>query len=122
MYFVLVFSVGFVLGVARVTFLVPRLGERWAELLEMPLMGVAIWIAARFVVRRYALPAVPGARWSMGVAGLALLVAAELGLALVLQGRTLVEYIGSRDPISGSVYIGMLLVFAAAPWLLTRAR
>ncbi len=119
-YFFLVFAVGFVLGAMRVTWFVPRLGERWAELLELPLMGVAIWFSARYVVHRFALPTLPGIRWSTGCVGLLLLIGAELGLVLVLQGRSLAEYIGSRDPVSGTAYIVMLFVFAAAPWLLTR--
>ncbi len=40
---------------------------------------------------------------------LALSVAAELGLAVALQHQTLVEFIKSRDKVSGSVYVGLLL-------------
>jgi hypothetical protein len=43
-YFALVFGAGFVLGVLRVSFLVPRFGERIAELGEMPLMLAVIVI------------------------------------------------------------------------------
>ena len=42
-YFLMVFAVGFVLGVARTLWLVPRVGIRWAELLEMPVMLVVIY-------------------------------------------------------------------------------
>ena len=35
-YFALVFGVGFLLGLIRVPFVVPRIGERYAELAEMP--------------------------------------------------------------------------------------
>jgi len=122
LYFLLVFTVGFILGAVRVTFLVPRLGERWAELLELPLMGVVIWFAAGYVVRKYAQSTAPSVRWSTGVVGLVYLVGAEFALVLVVQSRTFADYISSRDPVSGSVYIVMLIFFAAAPWLLTRRR
>jgi hypothetical protein len=41
----LVLGTGFVLGVVRVPFLVPRIGERWAELAEMPSMAGAILLS-----------------------------------------------------------------------------
>ena len=34
-YFGLVFGTGFVLGPVRVLWLAPRVGERWAELIEL---------------------------------------------------------------------------------------
>lgn len=118
-YFGLVFAVGFLLGSVRVSFLVPRLGERWAELIEMPFMGVAIYLAARYVVRRFALSPRAPHRLLVGGLALALLGAAELGLAALLQRLSPVEYIAGRDPISGSAYLAMLALFALAPWLLT---
>ncbi len=59
----------------------------------------------------------PGRAWFVGLLALGLLVAAELALAVVLQDRTLAEYIRSRDPVSGSVYLALLLGFAAMPRL-----
>ena len=41
-YFALVMGAGFLLGMVRIPFLVPRFGERLAELMEMPLMFVVI--------------------------------------------------------------------------------
>lgn len=116
-YYALVFGAGFVLGALRVTLLVPRLGERWAELLEMPVMFVVIWFAARHVDRRYALPLDGGTRLLVGTTALQLLILTELGLTLWLQPVPLAEYIASRDPISGSAYLAMLAVFALMPWL-----
>ena len=102
----------------RVPFLVPRLGARYAELLEMPFMFAAIILAARYVVRRFALPASLPVRLKVGFAALALSVLTELLLATVLQGRSLVQFIASRDPVSGSVYLAMLLLFALMPSIL----
>ena len=117
-YFALVLGTGFVLGMIRVPFLVPRLGERSAELLEMPFMLVAIVLGARHVVRRFALPRNASVRLIVGFAALAMSVAAELLLATLLQGRSLAEFIASRDPVSGSVYLAMLLLFALMPFIL----
>lgn len=122
LYFALVLGTGFVLGTVRVPFLVPRLGERYAELLETPFMFVAIVLAARFVVRRFALPASLALRLRVGFLALAFSVLAELLLAAALQGRSVGQYIASRDPVSGAVYLGMLLLFALMPALLARRR
>lgn len=117
-YFALVFGAGFVLGGLRVSFLVPHLGERIAELSEMPLMFVVIVIAARFIMRRFAVPFSIAARLSIGFLALGLLLAAELLLAVFLQDRSLADYFASRDPVSGSVYLAMLLLFALMPALI----
>lgn len=116
-YYALVFGAGFVLGAFRVTLLVPRIGERWAELLEMPVMFAVIWFAARHVNREDALPTDHGTRLLVGFTALQLLVLTELGLTLWLQPVSLAEYIAARDPVSGSVYLVMLGVFALMPWL-----
>ena len=116
-YFGIVFGVGFVLGAVRVPFVVPRLGERLAELLEMPFMFVAIYLAAGHVVRRLGGAATASALRRVGILALVLLVSAELLLAVALAGRGLTDYVAGRDPVSGSVYLAMLGLFAAMPWL-----
>jgi hypothetical protein len=120
LYFVIVLSTGFVLGSIRVPFLVPRLGEGYAELLEMPIMFVVIVVAARYVVRRFDLPVNLSIRLRVGFAALAMSVVAELLLAAALQGRSVARYIASRDPVSGSVYLGILVLFALMPSILGR--
>lgn len=114
-YFALVFGAGFVLGVLRVILLVPQLGERTAELAEMPIMLVVILISARFVVRHFGVPHSMPARLGSGLLALVLLLTAELALAVILQERSLADYVSSRDPVSGSVYLAMLGLFALMP-------
>jgi hypothetical protein len=121
-YFGLVFSTGFVLGSIRVPFLVPRLGVRIAELIEMPFMLLAIVLSARYVARRFALPSTYGIRVSVGLLALALLVAAELLLTVALQRQSIGQYIASRDPVSGTVYLLMLGLFALTPAILARVQ
>jgi hypothetical protein len=117
-YFGLVFGTGFILGAIRVPLLVPRLGVRVSELIEMPFMLVAVVLAARYVSRRFALPASCGVRLSVGFLALALLVAAELLLTAVLQDQAIGQSIASRDPVSGTAYVLALVLFALMPALL----
>ena len=121
-YFALVFGAGFILGSIRVSFLVPRLGERIAELIEMPFMLVVIVFAARFIVKRFSLPTAAPLRLSVGIVALALLLIAEILLNVALQRQTLDAYIASRDPVSGSVYLVMLMLFAVMPLILVRVQ
>ncbi len=117
MYFALVLGTGIVLGAFRIPLLVPRIGERWAELAEMPIMAAAIYFSAGYVLRRFPESNVSGQSLVVGLFALTLAVCAELGLAVVLQSRTLSEYLGSRDKVSGSVYFVMLVAFALMPRL-----
>ena len=114
-YFAIVLGTGFILGMFRVPFLVPRIGERWAELAEMPIMAVVIFFSADYLLRRFPEICTPGRSLVAGFLALLLSVATELALATVLQDRTLAEFISSRDKISGSVYIALLIVFAFMP-------
>lgn len=119
-YFALVFGAGFVFGTIRQLWVVPWLGVMRAELLEMPIMLTVIVLAARVVVTRFRLPS----RASVGVGSLALslLVLAELTLVLGLRGLPLTEYIETREPVSSTVYLVMLVVFAAMPFFIARHR
>ena len=119
-YFALVFGAGFILGPIRVLWAVPRLGERTAELLEMPIMlAVIIWVARR--LRRWGrLPANRLGRLSVGLVALALLLTAEFTLVLALRGMTIEEYFATADPVSGTVYALMLGLFALMPLLVAR--
>ncbi len=117
-YFSIVFAMGFALGVPRVLYLEPHFGARWAELLEAPLMLVAIFFSARFVTRRY-----PASRnlEHLVSGGLALLVLllVEFAVVLNIRGLDIGQYLAERDPIAGVVYICMLMVFAIMPWLVS---
>lgn len=116
-YFALVFGAGFLLGTIRVLALVPRWGERTAELIEAPLMLTAIYLAARFVTRR--LPATRRLEYlSSGLLALVLLLAVEFSVVLHLRGIGIDEYLATRDPVSGAVYATLLMIFALMPWWL----
>lgn len=116
LYYATVFGVGVVLGTLRVLVVVPQLGVRAAELLEQPLMLVASFLLARWMLRRLG-PFPPGRRLLVGGVALLLMVATELFLATWLQGRSLAQYVAGRDPVSGLVYLLSMLAFALMPLL-----
>lgn len=117
-YFVWVFGAGFVLGVLRQLWAVPRYGERAAELLEMPFMAVVIVLVARHVAHRYVVPPTLLDRSGMGLVGLALLLLAEWGVILSFRQQSVADYIAARDPVAGIAYLVMLVVFALMPiWI-----
>ena len=120
LYFALVFGAGFVLGPIRLLWVVPRFGTRAAELMEMPIMLVVTIVAARWVIRRFAVPSTPASRLGMGCAALGLLLTAEFALVLRLRGLSIAEYLASRDPVSGTVYYAMLGLVAVMPLLVAR--
>jgi hypothetical protein len=116
-YFAVVFGTGFVLGTIRTLWIVPRLGNRTAELLEAPFMLVAIWLAGGWIGHRFRLEKRSVPLMLVGMFALALLLAAEITMGITLQGLSLVEVFTTHDPVSGSVYYALLGVFAVMPWL-----
>jgi len=122
LYFMLVFSAGFVLGTIRTLWVVPKLGVRTAELIEAPLMfGLSI-LAARWVVRRLRLPPDYSKRLAFGCVALGLMLLVEFTFVLWIRGLTIREYIATRDPISGAVYVLTLGAFAVIPVFVERQR
>ena len=119
-YFLWVFAEGFFLGVLREFWLTPWLGNRVAELVEMPVMLAVIVLAARWTVQRVALPTVP-ARLGAGLLAVGWLLLEEIALVLGLRGLTLAEYVAARDPLAGAAYALSLLIMAVMPLLVSRA-
>ena len=120
LYFALTFGAGFVLGTIRVLWAAPAFGTRAAELMETPLMFVVSILAARWTVRRLGVPPAASKRLGVGLVALSLLIAAEFTFVLRLRGLSIGEYFASRDPVSGTVYMVMLVVFAILPLFVAR--
>lgn len=121
-YFAIVFLVGFALGTIRVLWLVPRLGERYSELIETPFMIVASYASARFVLNRSTGTVSGRNALAMGFIALVLLLIFELTFALALRGFSLADYLANRDPVSGPVYLVSLLLFALMPMFVAHQR
>ena len=119
-YFALVFAAGFVLGIIRTLWIVPRVGARTAELMETPIMFAVTVLAARWVARRLLLPPTVATRLGFGFVALGLLLITEFTVVLWLRGLTIREYLAGRDPVAGTAYLIMLVVFALMPLLVVR--
>jgi hypothetical protein len=119
-YFALVFGAGFLLGLIRTIWAVPRFGMRTAELAEMPIMLAVIIAAARWIIRHMPPTATRADLVGVGCIALALLLVAEFSIVLWLRGLSVIDYLASRDPVSGTVYYLLLGVFAIMPVLLSQ--
>jgi hypothetical protein len=58
---------------------------------------------------------------AVGFLALAFMLFAELGVLQFVRGISLSQYIGEREPVSGLVYLGMLVLLALLPWLRRKA-
>ncbi|MCK6447760.1 MAG: hypothetical protein L6Q99_15310 [Planctomycetes bacterium] len=120
------FALGFVLGIVRVLWVVPRVGERAAELTELPLMTSACAFVAQRLVERCGLRGRVALALRVGAVAWALLVTLELVVVVLVRGERVDEYVARRDPVAGVAYLGALALFAAWPaiwaWRSGRAR
>jgi hypothetical protein len=91
-YFALAFSVAFVLGAVRVTLIEAIIGQIIAVMLEVPLMLAVSWVACRWVLARWRIEPRIFDRLVMGAVAMVLLLAAELGLSMMMSGRTVAEH------------------------------
>lgn len=119
-YFAIVFITGFVLGTVRVLFVLDLLGERCAELIEMPIMIAVTVLAAKYLVNKYKPYLSLRSSFAMGMIALIILLTFEFTLVLALRNMSVHEYIASRDPVSGSAYVISLVLYAVMPMLAFR--
>jgi hypothetical protein len=122
LYFALVFSAGFVLGTIRVLALEPRIGVKNAELLEMPIMLIVIYLSARYVVSKMPSTGKRLPYFIAGISALVLLLLLEFTLVSGLQGISIEDYLDSRDEVAFGAYIVSLIIFAHMPLLIVIGR
>jgi len=93
-YFATVFSLAFILGIARTLFVAPRVGDVLAVLIETPIVLAISWYAAGWSSRQFSVSTGTPERLMMGFVAFALLMAAETALSILLFDRPG----GSRSP------------------------
>ncbi|MFN3990738.1 MAG: hypothetical protein ACK4IS_10820 [Erythrobacter sp.] len=114
-YWAVVFALGFVLGTLRTLWLAPAVGVTAATIMELPIMLAASWWAAGLLVRRFAL-VTAGAALKMGALAFALLMAAELALAMGLMGKSPGEWLGGFAAFHAQLGLAGQIAFALMPW------
>lgn len=120
LYFAAVFATGFVLGVVRTLWVLPRAGPVGAVLIELPVILAVSWGVARALLRRWPLDT-PGAL-AMGAFAFALLMLGEAGISVLLAGRSLAEHLALYARPEHLLGLLGQLVFAALPaWLARRS-
>ena len=94
-YFASVFGIGFLMGMIRVPFLVPAVGELTAVLVELPIILGLAWVICRRLVRSFEVPRTVTARFTMGGLALLLLLGAELALSTLVFGYSILDHFRS---------------------------
>jgi hypothetical protein len=114
-YFGIVFAAAFAFGMVRVLYVIPRIGETGAVLIELPLLLVLSWWVCGRVLRRYAVPQRAGHRALMGWVSFTLLIVAELALARFAFGRPPAEFLDALATPSGAIGLVGQITFAQFP-------
>jgi hypothetical protein len=86
LYFLLVYLIGFAIGTVREFMVTPAVGLTNALLIEMPIMVVVSFFAARFVMDRTPEAKTPGDCLFVGCLAFILLLIAEEAMARILRG------------------------------------
>jgi hypothetical protein len=120
-YFGVVFSTGFFFGTIRHLYVIPKfnLPPAHAEIIEAPLMFMAVIAWANWLVNRYKVPAKASVRMIVGLLGLGFMACVEF------MGR---RFAGGRGPPKESgegwtgaaraLYLFDLILFGIMPWIL----
>ena len=112
-YFALIFPVAFLLGVLRTLVLVPLTGELVAVALEVPVLLALAWGLARRLGRP--VPATAGARAAMGGIAFALLMVAELALAVLILDMPPMAFLAGMATAPGLPGLAGQIAFGLIP-------
>lgn len=114
-YWAMVFALGFLLGTVRVLWAIPLVGLLPATLIELPLILGGSWLAAGWLVRRFAL-ARQGAALAVGALAFAILMAAECALAVAMMGQSPAQWLAGLAAPHALLGLAGQAAFALMPW------
>ena len=109
------------LGTVRVLLLLPVVGIRDAELMQLPVIVALSAMQARALVRRAAshTHSAASSSWAaaVGAIALSLMLCTEVTLAALSRGVSPASaLLRDKDCVTGPAYLASLAAFAAAPW------
>jgi hypothetical protein len=113
-YLTVVFCAAFVLGTIRVLWVIPRLGEVRAVLIEGPLVLALSWVVAGAVLRRWPLPD-RHARVAMGGLAFLGLMLLEVALGRLVFGRSLAGILAQMVTPAGLIGLAGQIGFGLIP-------
>lgn len=120
LYFAIVFSIAFVMGILRGLVVAPRLGETIAVFLEIPALLAVSWFVARRLLQKRSF-----AGWQLiliGAIAFILTMICEAGLADLIRGQSLAQWAASLIKPLGLAGLAGQLAFALMPALAGRSR
>ena len=120
LYFLAIFSVGFLLGPIRVLLLEPRIGAVAATLCEAPLLLIAMVVAARWTPRLIGLTTSLAGMLTVGIGALVLQQVADLLVGMLLRGWSPQQQFARLATPEGAIYAALLALFALMPALVNR--
>ena len=122
-YVAIVFAAGFALGLLRVLWLMPTIGDLAGVALELPLILLFSWFVCGWVIERFRVPPSLRQRALMGAVALVILVLAELGVSIFMTRSVVGDLVHTYLSPAGALALAGQLVFALFPILrLARAR
>jgi hypothetical protein len=119
-YFLAVFSAGFLLGSIRVLLLEPGIGAVAATLCEAPLLLIVMVVAARWAPRLAGMTTSLAGMLAVGMGALVLQQGADLLVGTLLRGLSAQQQLARLATPEGAIYAALLALFALMPALVNR--
>jgi hypothetical protein len=116
-YFLLVYLAGFAFGTIRELWIAPLIGQSNALLIELPIMAVISYFAARFVMDRTPKAKAPGDRLFIGCMAFIFLLIVEDAMSYILRGISIFTLWADFEWTAAIANIVGLVLFMLMPSL-----
>jgi hypothetical protein len=115
LYFLAVFALGFLLGTVRVLWLIPRVGDTLAVILEVPVMLAFSWVVIGKLLARTQAALSLSERALVGVSAFVLLMSFEFALSVFVFAKTPAQYLSELLTTHGLIGLVGQVVFGVLP-------